>query len=229
MDLDKLFNEFNSKKVLVIGDSMIDAYMFGEINRISPEAPVPVVEIKYHENRLGGAANVALNLKSLGAKPILCSVIGKDGNGILLKKLMDNAKLSTIGIITSENKKTTIKTRVIADKKHQLRVDEEDTNQINNESKFIKLIKKLICEVDVVIMQDYNKGVLTQKVINETIKIAEKTGVLVIAIKREEELILHRLADTVLEVGDVVYCIGEKADLEIIPAWFDPVLDKKRK
>ena len=66
MDLDKLFNEFNSKKVLVIGDSMIDSYMFGEINRISPEAPVPVVEIKYHENRLGGAANVALNLKSLG-------------------------------------------------------------------------------------------------------------------------------------------------------------------
>ncbi len=177
MDLDKLFNEFNSKKVLVIGDAMIDAYMFGEINRMSPEAPVPVVEIKYHENRLGGAANVALNLKSLGAKPILCSVIGQDSNGKLLKKLMDNAKLSTIGIITSENKKTTIKTRVIADKKHQLRVDEEDTNQINNESEFIKLIKKLICEVDVVIMQDYNKGVLTQKVINETIKIANNKSI----------------------------------------------------
>jgi len=177
MDLDKLFDEFNSKKVLVIGDAMIDAYMFGEINRISPEAPVPVVEIKYHENRLGGAANVALNLKSLGANPILCSVIGKDSNGILLKKLMDNAKLSTTGIIISESKKTTIKTRVIADKKHQLRVDEEDTNQINNESKFIKLIKKLICEVDVVIMQDYNKGVLTHQVIRETIKIANNKSI----------------------------------------------------
>ena len=76
MDFKTLFQEFNNKKVLIIGDAMIDAYMWGEINRLSPEAPVPVVEVKKHENRLGGAANVALNLKSLGATPILCSVVG---------------------------------------------------------------------------------------------------------------------------------------------------------
>ena len=88
MNLETLFTGFNSKKVLIIGDSMIDAYMWGEINRMSPEAVVPVVEVKKHENRLGGAANVALNLQSLGATPILCSVIGNDEKGVLFQKLM---------------------------------------------------------------------------------------------------------------------------------------------
>ena len=171
MNLETLFTGFNSKKALIIGDSMIDAYMWGEINRMSPEAVVPVVEVKKHENRLGGAANVALNLQSLGAIPILCSVIGNDEKGVLFKKLMNDAGLSTKGIVKS-NRKTTLKTRIIAKNKHQLRIDEEQTHAIKEESEFLKRIKGLISDADVVILQDYNKGVLSPKIISEIINLA---------------------------------------------------------
>jgi rfaE bifunctional protein kinase chain/domain len=177
MNLDILFNEFNSKKILIVGDSMLDAYMWGVINRMSPEASIPVVEIKKHENRLGGAANVALNLKSMGAKPILCSIIGNDTNGSLFNQLMIDASLSTIGILTSMERKTTLKTRVIANNKHQLRIDEEVTHPIKEEDQFLKLVKNLITDVDIVILQDYNKGVLTDKVITEIIETANNKNI----------------------------------------------------
>ena len=140
MDFNALFDDFNLKNVLIVGDSMIDAYMWGEINRISPEAPVSVVEVKKHENRLGGAANVALNIQSLGANPILCSVIGDDSQGVLFNELMVKSSLSTRGIMVSKDRKTTLKTRVISENKHQLRIDEEDTHAIKIERKFIQLL-----------------------------------------------------------------------------------------
>ena len=177
MNVKNLFSEFNSKKILVIGDSMIDSYLFGEINRTSPEAPVPVVETKKHESRLGGAANVALNLKSLGATPILCSAIGDDKEGKLFIELMRKEDLTTEGMIISKIKRTTLKTRVIANDKHQLRIDEEDSSPIDNEIELIDLIKKLIYNIDVVVLQDYNKGVLTSNVINEVIKIANNNNI----------------------------------------------------
>ena len=177
MNVKNLFSEFNSKKILVVGDSMIDSYLFGEINRTSPEAPVPVVETKKHESRLGGAANVALNLKSLGATPILCSAIGDDKEGKLFIELMKKEGLITEGVIISKIKRTTLKTRVIANNKHQLRIDEEDSSPIDNEIELIDLIQKLIYNIDVVVLQDYNKGVLTSKVINEVIKIANNNNI----------------------------------------------------
>jgi len=177
MNFKNLFSEFNSKKILVIGDSMIDSYLFGEINRTSPEAPVPVVETKKHESRLGGAANVALNLKSLGATPILCSAIGDDKEGKLFIELMKKEDLITEGVIISKIKRTTLKTRVIANDKHQIRIDEEDSSPIDNEIELINLIKKLIYNIDVVVLQDYNKGVLTSNVINEVIKIANNNNI----------------------------------------------------
>ena len=177
MDFNTLFQGFNEKKVLIVGDSMIDAYMWGEINRISPEAPVPVVEIKKHENRLGGAANVALNLKSLGASPILCSVIGTDKGGEIFQELMQESKLSTAGILCAFKRKTTIKTRIIADNKHQLRVDEEQTFPILEIEEFLKLTLSLMNDVDVIILQDYNKGVLTPKIIEGVIDAANKRGI----------------------------------------------------
>ena len=177
MNFETLFNEFNSKRVLIVGDAMIDAYMWGEINRISPEAPVPVVEIKKHENRLGGAANVALNLQSLGAEPILCSVIGDDNKGKVFKKLMIEANLKTKGILISNKRRTTLKTRVIAENKHQVRIDEEDTFSINIEDEFLNLLKELISDTDVVILQDYNKGVLTPRIITELIKITNTKNI----------------------------------------------------
>ena len=177
MDFKQLFDEFNSKKVLILGDSMIDTYMWGDINRMSPEAPVPVVEINKHENRLGGAANVALNLKALGATPILCSVIGDGNRGNLFKKLMQEAKLSTDGILFTSGRKTTTKTRVIAQLKHQVRVDEEDTHPIQNEDEFLKIVTTLISDIDVIILQDYNKGVLTQKIIEGVIEMANAKNI----------------------------------------------------
>ncbi len=177
MDLKTLFQGFNNKKVLIVGDAMIDAYMWGEINRMSPEAPVPVVEVKKHENRLGGAANVALNLKALGATPILCSVVGTGNRGILFKELMKESNLSTGGILANNKRKTTIKTRVIAENKHQLRIDEEETHPIIQAKEFLKLTESLMTDIDVIILQDYNKGVLTPEVIESVISIANKKGI----------------------------------------------------
>ncbi|MBC8510362.1 MAG: D-glycero-beta-D-manno-heptose-7-phosphate kinase [Cryomorphaceae bacterium] len=177
MDFNTLFQGFNNKKVLIVGDSMIDAYMWGEVNRMSPEAPVPVVEVKKHENRLGGAANVALNLKALGANPILCSVIGAGERGVLFEKLMKESNLSTEGILSTNKRKTTIKTRVIAENKHQLRIDEEETSPIEQVEEFLKLTISLINDIDVIILQDYNKGVLTPEIIERVIDSANKKGI----------------------------------------------------
>ena len=192
MDFDALFSGFNSKKVLVVGDAMIDAYMWGEINQMSPEAPVPVVEVKKHENRLGGAANVALNLQSMGATPILCSVIGNDSQSILFKELIQNANLSNKGLLTSKERRTTLKTRVIAENKHQLRIDEEDTHPITCETEFLNLIQELIADVDVVILQDYNKGVLTAKVIAKVIEIANTKNIPTIVDPKKQNFLAYK-------------------------------------
>ena len=192
MDFHALFNDFNLKNVLIVGDSMIDAYMWGEINRISPEAPVSVVEVKKHENRLGGAANVALNIQSLGANPILCSVIGDDSQGVLFNELMVKSSLSTKGIMVSKDRKTTLKTRVISENKHQLRIDEEDTHAIKIERKFISMIKGFIEKSDVVILQDYNKGVLTTKVIEEVIEISNLIGIPTIVDPKKENFLNYK-------------------------------------
>ena len=180
MDFKQLFDGFNSKKVLIVGDSMIDTYMWGDINRMSPEAPVPVVEINKHENRLGGAANVALNLKALGATPILCSVTGDGNRGDLFKKLMQEANLSTDGILFTSGRKTTTKTRVIAQLQHQVRVDEEDIHPINNEDELLKIVTKLMSDIDVIILQDYNKGVLTKNIISKVIKLSKQKEIPII-------------------------------------------------
>ena len=170
-DWHSIFNNFKKIKVLIVGDSMIDSYMWGSINRQSPEAPIPIVDIEKYEKRLGGAANVAANIKALGATPILCSVIGNDDKGFF--DLMKRENLSAKGIL-QEERKTTIKTRIISENKHQLRLDEEDTFPINNESDFIKHSIDLMNDVNVVIFQDYNKGVLTKHVINSLVEFATK-------------------------------------------------------
>ena len=170
----KIFDSFSDLTILVVGDAMIDSYMWGNIHRQSPEAPIPIVDIELHERKLGGAANVALNIKSLGAKPILCSVIGNDDKGMI--ELMNEVGLSTQGIL-KEDRKTTVKTRVISKNKHQLRIDEEDTFNIKSEDMFIQKCKALIREVDAIIFQDYNKGVLTAKVISSLIEEAKKNNI----------------------------------------------------
>ena len=164
MGLEKILNNFKSKKILVIGDAIIDSYLWGEINRMSPEAPVPVVDVKVNQNdnRLGGAANVALNLKELGANAILCTVIGNDSKGILFEQLMKEQGLGVEGMLISDGRKTTTKTRVIVKDRHQLRIDEEDKHPIKIEKQFLNLVIKVSKNIDAIILQDYNKGVLTK-------------------------------------------------------------------
>ena len=124
-DLRKIINNFKSLKILVIGDVMIDSYLWGEVSRISPEAPVPIVSCNKREERLGGASNVALNLKTLGATPIMCSVTGNDEKASLFKALLNKRDMTSDGIIINPNRITTIKTRIIGQNQQLLRVDEE--------------------------------------------------------------------------------------------------------
>lgn len=181
MNINSLMNEFSSKKILVVGDVMIDAYRIGRVERISPEAPVPIVNLIKKEERLGGAANVALNIASLGATPILCSLIGSDDGGDRFVEIMKEKDLPTEGLIQASDVKTTVKTRVIGNNQQLLRIDDERINPSNEEqeSLLIDRVKSLIEKgLDGIILEDYNKGVLTPRVITEIIALANKNGVI---------------------------------------------------
>ena len=173
MKINKVFEKIKGKKIIIIGDSMVDSYVLGEINRNSPEAPVPIVDVKQEDTKLGGAANVALNIQSLGMEPILCSVIGDDKDGENFLKLCKKNNLDTTGIIVDYNRKTTNKKRVIVNKKHILRIDNEETNYIEPEirEKFVNNIEKLISNNKIIIFQDYDKGVISKELIEEINKI----------------------------------------------------------
>ena len=148
LEIDSLFNSFNKSNVLVVGDSMIDSYVWGKIDRMSPEAPVPLLNVTKKESRIGGAANVALNLKALGAKVKLCSVIGDDYKSKIFKELLEKENINTDGIISEKNRITTEKKRIISEKyfsrnynKHHIRIDDEIVEDIKNKKTFISLIK----------------------------------------------------------------------------------------
>ena len=180
-DLDKIFAQFSSQNVLVIGDVMVDSYLRGKVERISPEAPVPVINVLKHENRLGGSANVALNLLGLKAHPIICSMIGNDRMGEEFIELMKSKGLSVDGIIKSTSRITTVKTRIISQHQQMLRMDEEQTNDLNSgdEKLLLDAIKKILDsqKISVVIFEDYNKGVITKKIIENTIAICNEKNI----------------------------------------------------
>ena len=173
LEIDKLFDGFNDLTCLIIGDVMVDAYIWGGVNRISPEAPVPIFEAKKRENRLGGAANVALNIQALGATPILCGIIGNDVKGKVFEEVMASNNLVSNGIIKSNSRLTTCKTRIISSSHHMLRVDEEEISNISksDSEELVKRVKKIVKEqkVDVVIFEDYDKGLLLQENIKEIV------------------------------------------------------------
>jgi rfaE bifunctional protein kinase chain/domain len=165
--LENIFESFNNLKVLIIGDVMLDSYIWGAVERISPEAPVPVINVKKRDVRLGGAANVALNIQALGAQPILVALCGNDDAGKKLHAILDQQGMTTEGIVNSDARPTTVKTRVIASGQHVVRVDEE-SDIIANESEEQQLftrIEKLLPACQVVIFEDYDKGVLNASLI----------------------------------------------------------------
>lgn len=177
----EMFKSFNNLNVLIIGDVMIDSYMWGKVNRISPEAPVPIVAVQKKEKRLGGAANVALNIQAMGANPILCSVIGIDFEGQMFLDLLKQQKLSQKGILKSRTRITTEKTRIIGNNSQLLRVDEEIEEDITpaETQQLITLISYLIQneKIDVILFEDYNKGLITPKLISKVVELAKSKGI----------------------------------------------------
>jgi len=176
--IEEIINAFQNLNVLIIGDVMIDAYLWGKVNRISPEAPVPIVAISKKENRLGGAANVAINIQALGAIPFLCSVIGNDPDGRTFIDLLQKQNMHTEGILQSSSRTTTVKTRVIGNNHQMLRVDEETEEDINHQDRkqLLDRITSMIKgkKIDVIIFEDYDKGVIGKFLIAEVVKLAQQ-------------------------------------------------------
>ena len=179
--LDTIFSGFSGKRIMVVGDLMIDEYLIGHVSRISPEAPVPVVEIAEESHRLGGAANVALNIASLGLESIMVGVIGNDISGDILLERFQKMKVKTDGVVKIDDRPTTVKTRIIGDSQHIARVDREQSTYLNaeEEHRISQIAADLLDTVDAVILEDYNKGVLTGNLISFIIKRANEKGILI--------------------------------------------------
>lgn len=195
MNLEAIFNSFNDMKVAIVGDVMIDSYVMGKVHRMSPEAPVPVLLLDKEEHRLGGAANVALNLKALGAEVYLCSVIGTDTAATKFQHLLSEATIQNQEIIQSEDRKTTVKTRVLSGTQHVLRIDQEDTCDLSEplEDALIQATKRRIdLGIDALIFEDYNKGVLTHRVITELIAYAKEKGVKTTVDPKKDNFLSYR-------------------------------------
>ncbi|MBO7227520.1 MAG: bifunctional hydroxymethylpyrimidine kinase/phosphomethylpyrimidine kinase [Bacteroidales bacterium] len=180
-DFEKLTTEVSSQQVLIIGDVMIDSYLWGNVDRISPEAPVPIVAVNRRESRLGGAANVALNIQAMGAKPIMCTVLGNDEKSNEFVDLMKAANMNTAGVIKSDERVTTVKFRILGNNVQLLRVDEEITSPLseNDENALIAKVEELLntTEINAIIFQDYDKGNITQRVIAEVTTMAKAKGI----------------------------------------------------
>ncbi len=179
--LDEIYERFNNKRIFVIGDLMLDVYIWGKVGRISPEAPVPIVEVEEESYRFGGAANVGMNIKSLGGIPILVGVIGYDREGTVIDALIKENNIERDGVFYDEYRPTTVKTRIIAHNQHVVRIDKEDRSEISSdlENKILQFIQQRKNEIDGIILQDYNKGVLTKSLIKQVIDFASQNNILI--------------------------------------------------
>lgn len=180
--LENIFSNSKDKKIFIIGDIMLDRYLLGDVTRISPEAPVQVFDIRKSEYRLGGAANVGFNVKTLGSNPVLIGIIGDDSEGLLLKNEMKILSLDTDGLIIENQRPTTCKTRVISDSHHLLRIDSESKSDISSDSKkkIMNYLDHHLKDIGVIILQDYNKGVLSKDLIHKVTQFAAANGIKVL-------------------------------------------------
>lgn len=172
--LQSLYDRFNGKRIAVVGDLMLDRYFWGSVSRISPEAPVPVVEVDSESTRLGGAANVANNIASLGGIPLMVGVIGSDDGGKVLKKIITEMGFPTTGIVTDPTRPTTTKTRLIAHHQHVVRIDQEVKTDVGPDilSKILDVLRREVETLDGIILEDYNKGVIVKDLIREIVSLA---------------------------------------------------------
>ncbi len=198
-DINSLFENFSSLKVGVIGDVMLDTYMWGDVDRVSPEAPVPIVSLKKKEHRVGGAGNVALNLKSLGAQTFVISVTGNDDEAKKLNELFSSAQIDARYSFKSDKRITTNKIRIIGRNQQMMRLDGEILDDLNtdDEKTLIASFEEFLNneKPDVVIMQDYNKGVLTEKVIESVIAACTSHGVVTAVDPKRKNFFCYKNVD----------------------------------
>lgn len=179
--IDKISSNLGKSTILILGDIMLDEYLYGSVNRISPEAPVPVVEINKEQLRLGGAANVANNVRSLGDEPILVGVIGEDDASIKLNQLLKEKGISKENLINDSERRTTIKTRIIAHSQQIVRADREDTGEISSglEKRILDKFNSVLNKIKGVIISDYGKGVITASLLEKIIPACREKGIFV--------------------------------------------------
>ncbi len=194
--LEDIFERFDLLNVLIVGDVMVDAYSWGKVERISPEAPVPIVHVQRTEKRLGGAANVGLNIKALGAQPILCAAIGNDMEAQEFLRLLQENDMSADGILCCSSRPTTVKHRILSGSQQMLRVDSEVDHLMTEEEKqnFLQKIERLLPACDVVIFEDYDKGVLDENTINAIIRLAQKHQISTVVDPKKRNFLHYRRA-----------------------------------
>ncbi|MFA5329586.1 MAG: bifunctional ADP-heptose synthase [Prolixibacteraceae bacterium] len=224
VNIEEVFNLFSGLKVLIIGDAMIDSYWWGKVDRISPEAPIPIVTVTKQEDRLGGAGNVALNIQALGAKPILTSILGDDEKGKVFRKLMDKNQLTSEALFIDSARMTTVKTRIISGGQQISRVDQETSLPIlpELENKIFEKITNIIDnqEINVVIFVDYDKGLITKSLIKNVIELAKSKKILTVADPKSRNFNHYNQVDlfkpNFKEFRDGLHLQIEKTDFEAI-------------
>lgn len=222
MNYSALFKDIEQLTIGIVGDVMLDTYIWGNVDRISPEAPVPIVALKEKEFRIGGAANVALNTVSLKASTHIFSVIGKDDDGKTLINLLQKNNIQTNGIIQSQNRITTNKIRVIARNQQMMRLDSEIINDIDKEesSLLLQQIEQFIIaqKPAIIILEDYNKGVLTDEVIKKTIALCKEYNVLTAVDPKRKNFFSYIGVDifkpNLKEIKDALNIITDSTSLE---------------
>lgn len=177
--IQEILDRFDNQRIMVIGDVMLDHYVWGRVERISPEAPVPVIEVISEEYRLGGAANVALNVRSLGAEVVLIGVVGNDSAAQKINELLLKAKIAPEHLVKATQRPTTLKTRIGAVNQQIVRIDYEDKSEIDSELEAVveKAISSNLANCSALIIEDYNKGLLNAEVIGFALASAKRRGI----------------------------------------------------
>lgn len=223
-DFDKLFHQFTQLKVAVIGDVMLDTYWWGNVDRISPEAPVPVVAVSKREQRIGGAANVALNVCALGADVSLLSILGKDEDGEQLSRLLHENNIRIKYLVHSEHRVTTNKIRIISRNQQMMRLDAEQTNDMikDDEDRLLYAFENYIAaeNPNVVILEDYNKGVLTENVIAAIVSLCRKHNILTAVDPKRKNFFTYKGVDifkpNFKEVKDALHILTDTINLSLL-------------
>ncbi|MCI0531347.1 MAG: D-glycero-beta-D-manno-heptose-7-phosphate kinase [candidate division Zixibacteria bacterium] len=193
-NLSQVASRLGGHKILVIGDLMLDEYVWGQVNRISPESPVPVVEVQNQTAKLGGAANVALNLRALGDRPVLIGVTGKDSASTTLKRLLKKHGIATGSLVADRGRPTTVKTRIVAHGQQLVRADRESCQEVSDSitTKLSAIFKTNLNSARAVIISDYGKGVITTRLLREVIAMARRKGVFVAVDPKEAHFMNYR-------------------------------------